>query len=444
MNSIHSIRFTLSDRTRFAIQASLAIAIAYVLPIAEGWSTQSFTAAIAVMTIASTTRLDLAFAKGVMRILGTLIGGAIGMILVANFAQERLIYLSLLSVLVFLLLYLVRAYKGDSTLFLLILVTILSLYDGGPNDDVVTYALDKTAMTLFGVVVYTAVSIFVFPFPKPNEKRNKTDLKRLFEFDFLTPEHIKGAFIGFLIYTSSVIFWILFNPPIGFTVVTLATVLSATVILSPVTPKMLLIAFSFSLFVALVSYVAILPHLHYGWQLFLFLFLYAFLGYSLLPEGVSMIYMIGTTTFYIQNTMFYDFGVFLNVLFALYLFMFILLFFFYIPFSSKSEDLFLTMYRRYFDLVRIVGKKDRTFAGKLLYEYAKRQLEPTLRSLEFWAGKVDTQYFQIDSGNLSSWIQSARETAHSVLRGKNVSERIEELFQEAKKLGFERIVGGTF
>ena len=101
--------FTFSSKMRFALQASIAVAIAYVLPIAQGWSTQSYTAAIAVMTIASTSSRGAALHKGLLRIGGTILGAMIGMILIANFAQDRVLYLSLLGCLIFVILYLARA-----------------------------------------------------------------------------------------------------------------------------------------------------------------------------------------------------------------------------------------------------------------------------------------------------------------------------------------------
>ena len=387
---------------RYALQASVAIVIAYIVPMAYGWSSQSYTAAIAVMTIASTTGLSLSLHKGALRVFGTLIGALIGMILVANFAQERMLYLGILSLFVFVLLYLARAYRGDNTLFVLMLVTIMTLYDGS-DKDIVTYAIDRTSMTLFGVIIYTLCSIYLFAQESIKQQEEKKEIKRLTRFDFYTLEHFKAAFVGFLIYWVSVYFWIQFNPPLGFMVVTLATVLSATTIFSPVTPKMILIAFSISLAFALLSYVAILPNLHYAWQLALFLFLYAFIGYYFLPEALTMLFLIGTTTFYIQNTMLYHFGIFLNVLFALYLFMFILLFFYYIPFSSKSEDIVKALLQRLHRQLAAIAKPHPSFLGRLYGNYAKKTLSATLTSLHFWGEKLDTAFFDIDMEKFKEW-----------------------------------------
>ncbi len=402
MNTTISNIFSLSSHIRYALQASAAIVIAYIVPMAYGWSSQSYTAAIAVMTIASTTGLHLSIHKGALRVLGTVVGAAIGMILVANFAQERMLYLSILSLFVFVLLYLARAYRGDNTLFVLMLVTIMTLYDGS-DKEIVTYAIDRTSMTLFGVIVYTLCSIYLLPQKAIRTKEEKKEIKRLTHFDFYTIEHLKAAFVGFLIYWVSVYFWIEFNPPLGFMVVTLATILSATTIFSPITPKMILIAFTMSLAFALLSYVAILPNLHYGWQLALFLFAYAFIGYYFLPEALTMVFLIGTTTFYIQNTMIYHFGVFLNVLFALYLFMFTLLFFYYIPFSSKSEDIVKSLLRRLHRQLAAIAKPPRTFLEKIYQNYAKKALRATLASLHFWGEKLDSTFFDIDKEKFKEW-----------------------------------------
>jgi len=396
--------FSLSPHMRYALQAASAIAIAYVVPMAYGWSSQSYTAAIAVMTIASTTGLHLALHKGILRVLGTIIGALIGMVLVANFAQERLLYLGILSVFVFALLYLARAYKGDNTLFVLMLVTIMTLYNGSEKD-IVTYAIDRTSMTLFGVIVYTFLSLYLFPQKATHPTKEKKEIEDLKQFDFYTIEHLKAAFVGFLIYWCSVYFWIEFNPPLGFMVVTLATILSATTIFSPITPKMVLIAFTMSLAFALIAYVAILPNLHYGWQLTLFLFLYAFIGYYLLPEALTMLFLIGTTTFYIQNTMTYHFGVFLNVLFALYLFMFILLFFYYIPFSSKSEDIVKSLLKRLHRQLEAIKTPNKSLTGRLYSRYAKKALYATLASLQFWSEKIDAKFFGIQKNQLKEWLE---------------------------------------
>ncbi len=408
MNAAFPNIFSLSSHMRFALQASAAIVISYLLPIAYGWSTQSFTAAIAVMTIASTTGLHLALQKGVLRILGTFIGAIIGMVLVANFAQERMLYLVILSLFVFVLLYLSRAYRGDNTLFVLMLVAIMTLYDGS-DKDIFTYAVDKTSMTLFGVVVYTLCSIYLFPQKATGGKKEQKEIEELSKFDFYTLEHLKAAIVGFLIYWVSVYFWIEFNPPLGFMVVTLSTILSAVTIFSPVTPKMMLVAFTLSFIFAIISYVGILPNLHYGWQLALFLFGYAFFAYYFLPEALTMLFMIGTTTFYIQNTMFYHFGVFLNVLFALYLFMFTLLFFYYIPFSSRSEDIVKSLLRRIHRQLNAITAPKSSFFSRLYGSYAQKALQATLASLRFWSTKLDVNFFDIDSKKVQEWLSTFQE-----------------------------------
>ena len=91
-------------------------------------------------------------------------------------------------------------------------------------------------------------------------------------FSWFDPEDMKGTLITFLIFWFTVWIWIVFNPPAGFTIITLATALSTMTTFSPVKPSMLMIAFLFSFAYATLMYVLVLPHLHYGWELGLFLF----------------------------------------------------------------------------------------------------------------------------------------------------------------------------
>ena len=138
------------------------MALAYLIPLSQGWS-QASTAAITVMLIAAIGSVGESVIKGAMRVLGTIIGAAIGMTLIALFPQERMLYLVILSIIVAIPLYLVRAYKGDPSIFMLTAMTMMLVFKNGEVDDVFIYGLDKTYMTVFGILVYTAVGVFLWP-----------------------------------------------------------------------------------------------------------------------------------------------------------------------------------------------------------------------------------------------------------------------------------------
>lgn len=154
--------FSLSDKLKFAIKASLSMALAYLIPFSQGWS-QASTAAITIMLIAAMGSVGDSVMKGLLRVVGTVLGAAIGMILIGLFPQERELYLLVASVIVTVLLYLARAYKGDMTVFLLSAVTLMMMFKNGEVDDIFIYGIDKTFMTIFGIVIYTLVGIFLWP-----------------------------------------------------------------------------------------------------------------------------------------------------------------------------------------------------------------------------------------------------------------------------------------
>lgn len=154
--------FSLSDKLKFSIKASLSMALAYLIPLSQGWS-QASTAAITVMLIAAMGSVSESVLKGAMRVVGTVIGAIIGMTLIALFPQDRFIYLITLSIIVAIPLYLVRAYKGDPSIFMLSAMTMMLVFKNGEVDDVFIYGLDKTYMTIFGIMIYTIVGVFIWP-----------------------------------------------------------------------------------------------------------------------------------------------------------------------------------------------------------------------------------------------------------------------------------------
>ena len=568
--------FSLSDKLKFAIKASLSMALAYLIPFSQGWS-QASTAATTVMLIAAMGAVGDSVMKGLLRVIGTVVGAAIGMTLIGLYPQDREIYLLVASVIVTILLYFARAYKGDMTIFLLSAVTLLMMFKNGEVDDVFIYGIDKTYMTIFGIAIYTFVGIFLWPvnlkdtsvenvtrlsniqidlyrerdgekerrnelrqkmivqeqllgtsviasdssnmemnfsetqwhdivysYKKINElltllslhdKASYTDdlsryvnnfqtleseisgildalpkawkdqkeivipesfkleyqleeVKALSQLDradlsttvsdmvklhtqlcklaeklnsLISPmptffaiedipkpanflwfdmEHLKGSLVTFIIFWTTTLFWIYFNPPGGFLLVTLATALSILTTFSPLKPSLLIILFSFSFVFAAAMYVLVLPHLHYSWELGLFIFAYAFIGFYLINPKRSVFFLLGTATLGIVNEMNYNFNIFLITLLIFYLFLFILLLFYYIPFSTKPEHLFLVMKKRFFRLSEIFVRRSislenhsGSLIGAMSAEYSEVHLDETVKKMQLWASQVDDKYF---------------------------------------------------
>ncbi len=567
--------FSLSDKLKFAIKASLSMALAYLIPFSQGWS-QASTAAMTVMLIAAMGSVGDSVTKGTLRVIGTVIGATIGMTLIGLFPQEREMYLLLTGLIATVLLYLGRAYRGDMTAFLLSAITLMGIFQNGEVEGIFLYGIDKTYMTILGILIYTFIGIFLWPVnlkdsstedanrlsiiqselylgrdaeykerkalyqkmisqeqllgvsiiasgsisdemsfsktqwydivnsyrqidqaltllslhdkasfaddfsryitnyqtidseilalfealplawreqkeieipEKITSEYNITEIKTLSQFDradisttisymlslhtelrklaeklnsLISPmptlftleeikkpalflwfdiEDFKSSIITFMIFWAATLLWIFFNPPGGFMIVMLATGLSVITTFTPVKPSLLLV-FSFSFIFATLMYVLVLPRLHYSWELGIFIFLYSLIGFYLISPKISVFFLMGTTTLGMSNVMNYDFQIFLMTLFVFYAFLFLLLFFYYIPFSTKPEHLFLVMKNRYFKLSQILLQRNKsldekkgTIIGAMAAKYSTIHLISTVKKMQLWASQIDDKYF---------------------------------------------------
>lgn len=183
-----------SEKAKFAAKTALSLTLAYMLPMALGWP-QPQTAAITVMLIAATGMVSESLQKGVLRIIGTMLGAVIGLTLIALFPQDRMLYLFCVSIAVSLLLYLYNAYQGDSTLFMLAAVVTLMVFNGGDAEGAFLYGIDRTLLTAFGVMVYTLVGSLLWPIKA--EDNTLALAKDVFSahhatFEQLVPLHTSG------------------------------------------------------------------------------------------------------------------------------------------------------------------------------------------------------------------------------------------------------------
>ena len=563
------LSFSLSDKFKFAVKVSLSIMIVYLIAFSQGWSDAS-TAAIAIMLIAVAGPVAESVTKGLRRVAGTIIGAVIGMVLIGLFPQDRELYLFFLSICVTAALYLTRAYRGDTTVFMLTAVTMMMVFKNGQVDDVFLYGVNRTFMTVFGIAVFTFVGIFLWPVKAKDgtvdlaeellatqaelykkrdgeqeerkrlyetlqaqeaalknsviatttdhenlsrEQRNTLmqnimqinetlmmlsyhdeaafakkyghyvrnftqadkeiaqlftalknvtkeqkeidipaqwhadynetairslshidradltatmlDVKKLHEllralafkfnailspyptrfelskttasaFNWWDIEDLKGTLVTFLVFWATVILWITVNPPGGFLIVTLATTLSVLTTYSPLKPSLMIILFSISFIFATAMYILVLPNIHYEWELGLFIFFYAFIGFYFIKPQIAIFFLLGIAILNLNNPMYFNFQLFLIILLVFYLFLFILLLFYYLPFSTKPEVLFLTMKQRFFSFsTYLLGSM--MHPGSLLYRlktwYAQKHLMNTVKKMQLWAGKIDTAYF---------------------------------------------------
>jgi uncharacterized membrane protein YgaE (UPF0421/DUF939 family) len=240
------------------------------------------------------------------------------------------------------------------------------------------------------------------------------------QFNWFDVEDMKGALISFMIFWATTIFWITVNPPAGFLIVTLATALSVLTTFSPLKPSLLIIIFTFAFIFATAMYILVLPHIHYSWELGLFIFIYSFIGFYFINPKISIFFLLGMVVLGLNNPMYYDFNLFLLILFVFYLFLFVLLLFYYIPFSTKPEDLFLTMKRRFFNLSSNLMQRETnlsnnrgTFWGSAKAQYSQTHLMNSVKKMQLWASKIDTEYFDtIDQKELLAFTKECETFAY--------------------------------
>ncbi len=567
--------FSLSAKLKQAIKAALSLTLVYVIAFSQGWS-NVMTAATTIIFIAVTDSLGDSILKGMLRIIGTVIGALLGMMLIAFFPQERFLYLAGVSIVVTVMLYLARSFRGDMTIFLLGAITLMTMFKDGAVDNVFLYGVNKTMMTVFGIAVYTLVSVLLWPvslrdtsreqaaaltgilhevfqarhrsareqrekqeemfarmrqlknsvanigsslasglsrrqwqsvvadfewvaetlalgamfgdarlpsalsgvmdnypqlveetealfaavgkgwhgqasIPVPPEFTPLFDMEALASrapleaasltsavnqlvnlhgalrrmavklnalngpaptrfmdekgmksprFLWLDVEDLKGAAVSFLIFWCASLLWITTNPPAGFFIVAMATGLSVITTFSPIKPSMMIVVYSISFIFSMLAYVLILPHLATGWELALFLFSYAFIGFYFIMADLAALFLIGIVLLNISNQMFYAFDGFLIMLLFFYTFLFLLLIFYYLPFSTKPEHLFLILEKRFFTLCRfllaghikkVLGRA--TFLDDILAGYAKMHLRNTVDKMRLWGGQIDGRFF---------------------------------------------------
>ena len=398
-----------SPKARYAVKVGIALTLSILIPFALGWGNAA-TAAATVAVIAAGHTFDESVMKGLLRILGTLIGAVIGIALIAWFPQDRWLYLTLLSFFVGLFLYLGYAYQGDKTIFMLSAMTMMMVFKGGDTQNVFLYGIDRTMMTVLAAVLFMMVGVLLWP---GNEHRNSlTDsgIPTGAKFLFFDPDHLRGTLVSLLIFWCGTLFWLYFNPPGGFYLVTLATAVSLFTAFSPVAkPHLLIAVYSMTFFFAAVAYVLILPHLHQAWELALFLFAYGFFSFYLLPVELGMFLAMGLAVMNLQNQMSFNFAFFLNMLLIFYGFMFLLLLFYYIPYATRPETMTVRLIKRFGRFVRRVSEPARGPWQRFWQKEAAKMLPLTATKLQMWAKQVDAAWHGLEADALDDEAKKAME-----------------------------------
>ncbi len=152
----------LSPKAYFAIKTALAVTVSYMVAMWMSWS-QPYQGPIAIMVIASATTLKESLGKGVARVLGTVAGALLGLLFIALFPQDTTLYFIALSIAGAIIVYLYYSWQGDKSIWMIMLMVMVLIYNNGSVDDRVIYAIDRSWSTIFGIFVYAVINIYIMP-----------------------------------------------------------------------------------------------------------------------------------------------------------------------------------------------------------------------------------------------------------------------------------------
>ncbi len=152
----------LTTRTKEAIKTGLAMAIAYGIALQMDWD-RPYWAAFAVAFISLPTA-GQSLHKGALRMLGTLVAGVAALTLLALFPQQRWWFMIFLSVYIGFCTYLMTGKKNQYFYQVMAFVCAIICFDGGVNSqNAFQTALARIQQTGMGIMVYTLVSVFLWP-----------------------------------------------------------------------------------------------------------------------------------------------------------------------------------------------------------------------------------------------------------------------------------------
>lgn len=155
--------FKLSTNAKEAIKIGLAITISYYVALRFSWMSPTW-AAIAVAFISLPTA-GQSFQKGLLRMGGTLLALVAGFFFLGLFPQDRwLFFISFTPYLAFVS-YKMTGKDGQYFWFVAAFVSMMIITAGssGSTEHVFEFGMYRTLETLIGIVIWTLVSVFIWP-----------------------------------------------------------------------------------------------------------------------------------------------------------------------------------------------------------------------------------------------------------------------------------------
>lgn len=151
-----------SPRAKKAIKTGLAMTIVYGLAMRMGWATPHW-AAMSVGMISLVT-VGQSLNKATLRVAGTLVSATLAFIYLSLFVQDRWAMLAILTVHIGVCSYMITGKRGSYGWFVCGYVClIISVGGHGSSDQIFHTAMARTGETVMGIMVYTLVSVFLWP-----------------------------------------------------------------------------------------------------------------------------------------------------------------------------------------------------------------------------------------------------------------------------------------
>ena len=155
------MRTVVSTRTKNAIKPALAVVIAYGISLGMGWKNPYWAGFAVAMISLSTAGQSLN--KGTMRMLGTLVAAAASLSLIAWFAQDRWWFIAFLSIYIGFCTYMIAGKKRQYFWYCCAFVCLVICVHAAGQPDAFSIAVLRVQQTGMGILVYTLVSILLWP-----------------------------------------------------------------------------------------------------------------------------------------------------------------------------------------------------------------------------------------------------------------------------------------
>jgi uncharacterized membrane protein YccC len=153
----------LSIKAKEAIKTALAFVLVYAIALQSGWM-NPYWAAFAVALISLST-LGQSINKGLNRMAGTIPGCIAGVVILSLAPQSRYMFLLLASGWIFFTTYMMLRSKNNAYMWNVagFVCLIITLAGSGSSENLFEHAVYRTVETAMGIVVYTLVSVFLWP-----------------------------------------------------------------------------------------------------------------------------------------------------------------------------------------------------------------------------------------------------------------------------------------